>query len=98
LNCKIELWALFDSQRHGYLRVICRTLYDLRVKKRICEPVYRKHEVSYQEFNNVFGIKKHELDRSQLLMFSAKYLDTLKLFMPTIGINKGDDEDSEYEE
>ena len=55
-------------------------------------------EVKYSEFNSLFGIKKHELDRSQLMMFGAKYLSTLKLFMPTMSLNRGDDEDSEYEE
>jgi hypothetical protein len=31
-------------------------------------------------------------------MLCFKYLQTLKLFMPTMAINKGDDEDSDYEE
>ena len=64
----------------------------------MCEQVVRTREVSYQEFNSLFGIKKHELDRSQLIMFGAKYLSTLQLFMPTMSMNRGDAEDSDYEE
>ncbi len=54
--------------------------------------------VSYKEFNNLFWIKKHELDRSQLCMFGANYIESLQLLMPTMCINKGDNEDSDYEE
>ena len=31
-------------------------------------------------------------------MFGAKYIESLQLLMPTMCINKGDDEDSDYEE
>lgn len=48
------------------------------------------------EFNNLFGIKKHELDKSQLMMFGSKYLQTLELFAPTMDVI-GDDE-SDHEE
>ena len=43
-------------------------------------------------------MKKHELDRSQLKMFVSKYLQMLHLHMPTMNVNRGDDEDSNYEE
>lgn len=33
-----------------------------------------------------------------LTIFCYKYLNTLKLFMPTMQWNKGEDEDSDYEE
>lgn len=74
------------------------TLYDVRLKKNLKQQVVRSHTVTYSEFNNLFGIKKHELDRSQLILFATHYLETLKLHMPTMAANKGDDEDSEYEE
>ena len=32
------------------------------------------------------------------MMFGYRFLSTFKLFMPTIQMNKGDDEDSDYEE
>lgn len=31
-------------------------------------------------------------------MFGAKFLSTFKLFMPTMDMNRGDDENSDYEE
>lgn len=31
-------------------------------------------------------------------MFGSKYLDALHLEMPTMRLNKGDDEDSDFEE
>ena len=58
----------------------------------------RTLETRYSEFNSLFGIKKHELDSSQLQMFGAKFLSTFKLFMPTMDMNRGEDENSDYEE
>jgi hypothetical protein len=54
----------------------------------------------------IFGInlskqgKKAEdlLDRSQIVMLAALLLQTLFLHMPTMELNKGDAEDSDYEE
>ena len=54
--------------------------------------------MSYCDFFKIFGVKKHELDRSQLKMFVSKYLQLLHLHMPTMNVNRGDDEDSNYEE
>jgi hypothetical protein len=45
-----------------------------------------------------FGVQKQDLDRSQVIMFSAYLLNSLFLHMPTMEINKGDDEDSDNEE
>jgi hypothetical protein len=98
IDCKVELWALLDCQRQGNFRICCRTLYDLKIKKRQEEQVTRTLETRYSEFNSLFGIKKHELDSSQLQMFGAKFLSTFKLFMPTMDMNRGDDENSDYEE
>jgi len=71
---KLELWSLFDKQRSGKLRVICKTLYEIQRNKSVKERVLRINEVDYTEFNTLFGIKKHELDRAQLIMFGSKYL------------------------
>jgi len=38
------------------------------------------------------------VDRSQLIMLAALQLQTLFLHMPTMELNKGDAEDSDYEE
>jgi len=76
----------------------CQTLYKLRIKKHHEEEVVRTYKCSYSEFNSLFGIKKHELDRSLLIIFCYKYLGLLSLFMPTMKYNRGDEEDSDYEE
>jgi hypothetical protein len=76
----------------------CQTLYKLRIKKHHEEEVVRTYKCSYSEFNSLFGIKKHELDRSLLTIFCYKYLGLLCLFMPTMKYNRGDEEDSDYEE
>jgi len=38
---KMELWLLLDSQRHGYFSVICRTIYEVQLRKNIKEKVIR---------------------------------------------------------
>ena len=38
--------------------------------------------MSYSDFKTLFGVKKHELDRSQLVMLVTKYLETLELYSP----------------
>jgi hypothetical protein len=45
-------------------------------------------------------VSMHEdaIDRSQLIMLAALLLQTLFLHMPTMELNKGDAEDSDYEE
>lgn len=70
----------------------------MRIKKHVHEEIVRTYKCQYSEFNSLFGIKKHELDRSLLMIFCYKYLSTLFLFMPTMHCNKGDEEDSDYEE
>lgn len=97
-NVKLELWYMFDFPRKMNFQVNCMTLYDVRLKKHVKQQLVRSHTVAYTEFNNLFAIKKHELDRSQLVLFANKYLETLKLHMPTMAANKGEDEDSDYEE
>jgi hypothetical protein len=45
------------------------------------------------------GKKPEEsLDRAQIVMIAALLLQTLFLHMPTMELNKGDAEDSDYEE
>lgn len=73
-------------------------MYKLPMKKHVHEEITRTYKCDYSEFNQLFGIKKHELEWSHLVMFCDKYLKTLHLFMPTMSINMGDKEDSDYEE
>jgi len=73
-------------------------MYKLRMKKHVDEVISRTFKCTYPEFNKIFGVKKHELNLSMLTIFCYKYLQTLKLFMPTMSMNKGDEEDSDYEE
>jgi hypothetical protein len=48
---------------------------------------------------NLRGKKPEEsLDRAQIVMIAALLLQTLFLHMPTMELNKGDAEDSDYEE
>ena len=55
-------------------------------------------ECSYNDFNQLFGVKKHKLDQSNMLVMCYKYLLSLHLFMPTMEINRGQEIDSDYEE
>ena len=60
----------------------------------------RTYNIEYSSLWMNFGInyKKEEIDRSQLIMFCALLLQTMFLHMPTMELNKGDAEDSDYEE
>lgn len=54
---------MLDSPRNGEFTVTCRTLYKIRVKKRAFEKITRSKNVKYSDFNHLFGIRKHELDK-----------------------------------
>ena len=43
-------------------------------------------------------MSKCDLTKGELLLIAYLYLKTLYLFMPTINLNKGDEEDSDHEE
>ena len=103
-----------DDLKGQCFRIVCRTLYDVRLKKRVQTQIERFHKVDYQQLWVIFGInlgpaaltksssqgKKAEegIDRAQVVMVAALLLQTHFLHMPTMEINKGDAEDSDYEE
>ena len=58
----------------------------------------RQSELPYQRIWTFFGLNKRDLTRSQLNLVACLYLRTLFLHLPTIDINKGDEEDSDNEE
>lgn len=96
-EAKLQIWYLLDSPRNGNLIVKCRTLYKMKIKKHVTEEVQQSKNVQYSDFNRLFGIKKHELDRQQLMMFGTKYLGLLELSVPNPK-RRGRSEDSDYEE
>ena len=77
-----------------------KTLYEVRLKKRVKEPVERQMTIDYDQLWITFGVqyRKDEIDRTQLIMLASLYLQTLFLHMPTMELNKGDAEDSDFEE
>jgi len=97
-GAKQELWCMKDEQMTNGVRVSCQTLYDVRVKKRVNEPLERSLWISSEEYQNLFGINRADMDRAQLIMFSHLMINMLFLNMPTIELSKGDFEDSDNEE
>lgn len=45
-----------DDPKGQCFRVVCRTLYDVRLKKRVQIPVERFHKINYQQLWIIFGI------------------------------------------
>ena len=90
------------------MEFICKTLYNISIKKNKIEPVERSLKIPYDQFWITFGVPiptnplaRKELgavDRSQVLLLAWHMLQTMFLHMPTMEFNKGDQEDSDYEE
>eukprot|EP00347_Sterkiella_histriomuscorum_P005987 403354508 len=110
-----ELWCVKDDQKAQCFEIICKTLYELRIKKHCIQQVERKMIVDYNQIWIIFGVplgiqtilkdptKKDDVaslpvDRSQHIMMAAYFLQTCFLHMPTMELNKGDLEDSDFEE
>lgn len=97
-NFKIELWCVRDHRKEQKMVIKCQTLYTIRLRKHEEEVVVRTNELPYQNIWTYFGLNKKDLTRTQLHLVAYLYLRTLRLHLPTIELNKGDDEDSDFEE
>ena len=58
----------------------------------------REHVLSYLNIWTDFGLIKVDLIYTELHLVAYLYLKTLVLYLPTMDLNKGDEEDSETEE
>ena len=94
----MELWCVKDNRKEQKMMIKCQTLYTLRMKKYQEEEVLRTTELLYQNIWTIFGLNKKDLTRTQLHLVAYLYLRTLFLHLPTMELNKGDDEDSDFEE
>lgn len=45
---KIELWALFDNEKQETLKIVCKTLYSLSIRKNVSQQVQRSKTFSYE--------------------------------------------------
>ena len=97
-NLKMELWCVKDHRKEQKMVIKCQTLYKLRLRKHQDEEVLRFTELPYQRIWTFFGLNKKDLTRTQLHLVAYLYLRTLFLHLPTMELNKGDDEDSDFEE
>lgn len=94
----IELWCARDQPELKRIRFSCRTLYTICLKKNSPEKLERETHLDYLKIWTYFGLNKLDLTRTQLHFVSYLYLKTLFLYLPTMELNRGDDEDSENEE
>ena len=94
----MELWCVKDLPKKQEIKFSVQTLYNLRLKKHSMETVFRDHSLPYRGIWSNFGLIKLDLTRTELHLITHLYLNTLSLFLPTMELNKGDDEDSENEE
>lgn len=94
----MQLWCVKDHRKEQKLVIRCQTLYKLSLRKYHEEEVVRLSELPYQNIWTFFGLNKKDLTRTQLHLVAYLYLRTLFLHMPTIELNKGEDEDSDFEE
>ncbi len=55
-----------DDNKNQCFKVYCKTLYSLRIKKRVEEPVERTLKISYDQLWITFGVnyRKDEIDRT----------------------------------
>lgn len=95
---QMELWSVRDSPTEKCFKIKCKTLYDLRLKKHQSDTVERDTTMPYNKIWTFFGVNRADLSRPQLHLVAYLYLTTLFLYLPTMELNKGDDEDSENEE
>ena len=95
---KMELWCVKDLHQEQKLVFKCQTLYALRLRKHQNEEVLRYTELPYRDIWTHFGLNKKDLTRTQLHLVAYLYLRTLFLHLPTMDLNRGDDEDSDFEE
>ena len=94
----MELWSVKDCPKEQEIKFTCQTLYNVKIKKHYESSLLRSHTLPYNNIWSIFGVSKFDLSKAELLLISYLYLKTLYLFMPTISLNKGDEEDSDHEE
>ena len=94
----MELWCVKDNVKDSEIKFCVQTLYNLRLKKHSVEAVNREHILPYQNVWSTFGLIKKDMTWSELHLITYLYLKTLFLNLPTMDLNKGDDEDSDTEE
>ena len=94
----MELWCVKDNPKQKQIKFECQTLYNLRLKKHYNETVKRDHILPYQNIWAHFGLKKQDLLRCELHLVAHLYLKMLFLNLPTMDLNKGDEEDSDTSE
>ena len=95
---KSEFWIVKDNDMMQQMELECHTLYDIRIKKNLSQSVTRDFTVSYQELEKKFGLDVSAANQSEKLMISSFLMQIAQLKMPTMDINRGDQEDSENEE
>lgn len=97
---RLELWTVTDNQNgSGGLVVECKTMYKLRIKKKVETEVLRHFDFDDRDFSKLFGLRKSEVERPILVVFCERLLRTLSLFMPTLNMqNKDNHDDSDKEE
>ena len=98
LGTQMELWCVKDCPNEQELKFTCTTLYNVKIRKNYECSLDRSHTLAYSNIWAHFGVSKVDLSKAELLLISYLYLKTLYLFMPTISLNKGDEEDSDHEE
>lgn len=61
-----------DDTKNNCLRVFCKTLYEVKIKKHVKEYLERTFNIDYELFWVYFGVqyKKDKLDRSQIKLFT----------------------------
>ena len=94
----MELWCVKDNVKDSEIKFCVQTLYNLRLRKHEVETVNREHILPYQNIWSTFGLIKKDMTWSELKLVTYLYLKTLFLNLPTMDLNKGDDEDSDTEE
>lgn len=52
---KQELWCVKDDTKQQVIRVTCKTLYEVRLKKHLSEHVERTFNIEYQQLWAHFG-------------------------------------------
>ena len=95
---QMELWCVRDQPHLQRIKFYCKTLYTICLKKGTPEHLERESFLDYLRIWTYFGLNKLDLTRTQLHFVCFMYLRTLFLYLPTMELNRGDDEDSDNEE
>ena len=61
---KQEFWTLTEEPENKRWKIYCKTLYEVRIKKRVSVKVERYEYLSYDRMWHLFGIDRADIDRS----------------------------------